>query len=302
MSVLHPRRFTALDYDRAAEEYLRSLPLEHFMEATPQATQREITVESLALLRIRRPDMQYFNELLVQYLFQGGLGQVVPDNMVILSTQLSQARTNYAVELEPARPFLVMEYVSPRSERKDYEESFRKYEQELKVPYCLLFHPENQDLRVYHHDGEHYVRLEPDLNGRCLITDLDLQVGLHQQWVRFWHQGQLLELPSELQQRLDEQARQIAAQSQQIVAQSQQMAAQSQQIVAQSQQIVAQSQQIAAQSQQIGQLQDGMQGMRDRLRHHVEKRALKAGRRDILERLPDTTDLDQLDEWLVELE
>src|SRR5262249_30499146 len=58
--------WTAADYDRAALKYSRSLPLEHFMEALPQSTQREITLESLALLRARRPEVQVFNELLVQ--------------------------------------------------------------------------------------------------------------------------------------------------------------------------------------------------------------------------------------------
>ena len=259
MSVLHPH-FTAQEYERAAAEYLRSLPLEHFMEGIPQATQREISLESFALLQTRRPDVQYFNELLIQYPFRGQMRQVVPDNMLVLGTEPIQANTNYAVELEAAGPFLVMEYVSPRSERKDYEESFRKYEQELKVPYCIQFHPGKQDLRVYRHDGERYVRLEPDMSGRCHIEELDLQVGLYQHWVRFWHQGQLLELPAELQQRLDEQA------------------------------------------QKIRQLEGQVQQMLQRLRNHVEKRALKAGRRDILERLPGITDLDQLDALLAELE
>ena len=31
-------------YEEAAQEYLHSLPLEHFMEAIEQSTQREITV------------------------------------------------------------------------------------------------------------------------------------------------------------------------------------------------------------------------------------------------------------------
>src|SRR6266404_1562104 len=212
MSVLHPRSFTALEYERAAQEYLRSLPLEHFMEAIPQATQREITLESLALLQTRRSDVQYFNELLVQYPWHGKIRQVVPDNMLIHSTEPSRACTNYALEFEAVLPFLVMEYVSPNSERKDYDESYRKYEQELKVPYCLLFHPEKQDLRVYRHDGQRYVRLEPGLHGRCQIPELELEVGIYQHWVRFWHQGQLLELPAELQQRLDQQAEQLALQ------------------------------------------------------------------------------------------
>ena len=37
------------------------------MEATPQATRRKITLESFDLLHAHRPDVQLFNELLVQY-------------------------------------------------------------------------------------------------------------------------------------------------------------------------------------------------------------------------------------------
>src|SRR5438034_581066 len=161
MSSSHAGFLTAEDYDRAAHEYQKTLPLEHYMEATPQGTQREITLESLALLKGRRADVRYFNELLVQYPFEGKLRQVVPDNMVIRSPEPSHALTSYAVELEPVPPLLVLEYVSPASERKDYEDSFHKYERELKVPYCLLFHPEDQDLRLYRHDGKRYVRMEP---------------------------------------------------------------------------------------------------------------------------------------------
>jgi hypothetical protein len=102
----------ASDYERAAEEYLRGLPLEHFMEATSQSMQREITLESLALLKTRRPDVQYFNELLILYWHEDKLEKVVPDNMVILSTQPSRARTVFNLPLEPVGPFLVIEYVS----------------------------------------------------------------------------------------------------------------------------------------------------------------------------------------------
>jgi hypothetical protein len=41
-----PRPLIALRYAEAAEAYLRSLPLEHFMEATGQSTQRKITLEA----------------------------------------------------------------------------------------------------------------------------------------------------------------------------------------------------------------------------------------------------------------
>jgi hypothetical protein len=76
-----PRALIEIAYAEAARKYLESLPLEHFMEATAQARQREITLESLALVKARRPDVQVFNELLVQYPLRGRKkpGQIVPD-------------------------------------------------------------------------------------------------------------------------------------------------------------------------------------------------------------------------------
>ena len=202
MSVTQ-RPMTAEEYDAAAWEYHQTLPMEHFMEATPQATQREIALASFALLKTRRRDVQYFSELLVQYWFGGKLRRVVPDNMLVIGDVPDHPRSSYATELEPAPPFMMLEWVSDSSEGKDYGETFRKYEQELRTPYCLCFHPDKRNWEVYRHDGQRYVQLEPDLNGRVEIPELDLRIGLHEGWIRFWHQGQLLEIPAELQQRLD---------------------------------------------------------------------------------------------------
>lgn len=52
-----PRVLVEIDYDKAAREHLRRLPPEHFMEATPQATQRKITLENLDLVKAQRPDV-----------------------------------------------------------------------------------------------------------------------------------------------------------------------------------------------------------------------------------------------------
>ncbi len=194
--------WTAADYDRAADNYVRRLPLEHFMEALPQSTQREITVESLALLRARRPEVQVFNELLIQYFFKGRLRRVVPDNMVRLSREPVHTDKSFNVELEKDQPFFVLEYVSPASHRKDYHESFRKYEGELRVPYCLIFYPEAQDLQLHHLEGEHYQRVPANADGRYAIGELDLEVGLLDGWVRFWHRGELLPLPADLEKEL----------------------------------------------------------------------------------------------------
>ena len=45
MSTAKPRAMTRSDYEQAAAEYCRSLPLEHFMESLSQSTQREITLD-----------------------------------------------------------------------------------------------------------------------------------------------------------------------------------------------------------------------------------------------------------------
>ena len=216
MSPHLPRALQDLAYEEAAQEYLRRLPLEHFMEATAQATQRKITLESLDLVAARRPEVHVFNELLVQYPVRGKrkLGQVVPDNMVVLTTERIRAGTSYNVPLEPAPPFWVLEYVSKTNRRKDYEDNFRKYERELKVPYYLVFYPETQDVTLYRHNRRRYGSVKPNRQGRYPIRELDVEVGLLEGWVRFWYEGELLPLPAELQRELDEARRRAQEASQ----------------------------------------------------------------------------------------
>jgi Uma2 family endonuclease len=205
MSTDVPRRLRESTYERAAQEYLFSLPPEHFMEATAQARQREITVASLALVKLQRPGVLYFNELLVQYprRSQRKPGQVVPDNMVVVTDQPIRATISYNVPLEPASPFWVLDYVSAHNKRKDYEANFRLFERELKVPYYLVFYPDSQELTLYRHNNRKYVTVEPNERGRHAVPELDLEVGLLNGWVRYWYRGELLLLPEELKQELD---------------------------------------------------------------------------------------------------
>jgi Uma2 family endonuclease len=151
-----PRAILEVHYEAAAEDYLRKLKPENHMEAPPQATQREITLASLALVHERRPEVQFFNELLVQYAVGNRRkpGQVVPDNMIVVHPTPLRVPGHYSLALQPAKPFWVMEYVSSCSKRKDYGESMRKYEAELKVAYYLLFYPDNQELSLFRHDAK----------------------------------------------------------------------------------------------------------------------------------------------------
>lgn len=205
-----PRILLRIEYDEAAQAYLHSLPLEHFTEATDHAKQREITLESLDLVTARRPDVRVFNELLVQYpLPDGTIGQVVPDNMVVLHDGPLEAEGSYNVPLEAARPFWTLEYVSKHNKRKDYEDNFRKYERELKVPYYLLFYPDAQELTLFQLRGRKYRSVQPNEQGRYAIADVDLEMAVLDDWVRYWYQGELLPLPADLQRDLDETRQQL---------------------------------------------------------------------------------------------
>jgi Uma2 family endonuclease len=212
MTSTKPKAIIAATYEEYAREYLSSLPLEHLTEATSQARQREITLESLALVKARRPDVHVFNELLVQYPRPSRRrpGQVVPDNMVVISEQPLEASSSYNMPVEPVGPFWVLEYVSKNNKRKDYDDNFDKYEQELKVPYFLLFYPETKDLTLYRHTGEKYASVKPNEYGRYPIPELELELALLDNWVRYWHRGELLPLPADLQRDLDQARRQVA--------------------------------------------------------------------------------------------
>src|SRR5713101_5827810 len=150
MRETEPNVITRLRYEKEAEKYLRSLPPEHFMEAYAQGTQRKITLESMDLVHAARPDVQSFNEILVQYpKSKGKIGQVVPDNMVVIHDEPLRVKGSYDLVFQPVGLFWVLEYVSKNTERKDYDDNMQKYERDLKVPYYLLFYPDNDELTLF---------------------------------------------------------------------------------------------------------------------------------------------------------
>jgi len=254
------RPWTVADYDEAAQRYCASLPPEHFMEGIGQSTQRAITLASLALLE--GPDLafQVFNELLVQYFYRGQIRQVCPDNMARRCYQPLVTGSSYICEKEPVGPFLVVEYVSPNNVRKDYHDSFLKYEQELQVPYYLLFYPEKQDLRLHRLTPTGYELVVPNAHGRLALPELDLEIALLNGWARFWFRGELLPLPAEMLHQLQE-AQERAEQEKQRAEQEKQRAEQEKQRAEQEKQRAEQAEsELARLRQLLAQLQSGSGG------------------------------------------
>lgn len=166
-------------YEEAEQRYLAALPPEHFMEATDHATQRKITVESFDVIATARPDIQCFNELLVQYPQPGKKnGQVVTDNFVVVHPEPIKARGSFNTPLQPVKPLLVMEYVSKYNVRKDYEDNYRRYEKELTVPYYLLFYPDGEEMTLFHLGEKKSVSVKPNAAKRYAIPELELEVAL----------------------------------------------------------------------------------------------------------------------------
>jgi Uma2 family endonuclease len=191
-------------YEEDARRYALSLWQEDYMESTQQATQREITLESFALIRAARPDVQCFNELLIQYPIPGQKqpGRVVPDNFVVIHPEPLGRMMSFAVATAPARPVLVLEYVSKDNYRKDYEDNLVRYEQSLRIPYYLAFYPDNEELSLFRLVGGKYEATHANDSGRLAVPELELEAAILDGWVRFWFRGELLSLPAELNAQL----------------------------------------------------------------------------------------------------
>ncbi len=294
MSAPPAQPWTREDYARDAREYYASLSLEDIMEATPQATQREVTLNSFNELKSRHPGIGYFNELLVQVRHGGKIERIVPDNMVVLGDPGQERRGSYAVELETCPLLWALEYVSRDEPEKDYASNFEKYESIFKFPYYLIFDPEQQSLLLYHlHEGR-YVPVEENSRGRLPIRELELEVGLLDGWVRFWYRGELLPVSAELR----EQMRKLHQEATALLQQNTQLQGQLEQ---RDDQLKHLDSQLKERNDQLQAQQRRADDLLTMLRTLVEARARQGGRQDILAVLATVSDPQQLHAWLTEL-
>jgi Uma2 family endonuclease len=193
-------------YEQAARDYCATLPLEHFMESTPQQTQRKLTLSAFELIHAERPDVWCYNELLIQHPTSDNrrdVVRVVPDNLVVLHDRPIIATGSFTTSVEQARLFMALEYVSESSKRKDYVENMEKYEQ-VRMPYYLMFEPEKKLIILHRWSARagRLVSVPANAADRFPIPKLDLEVGLHDDWMRFWFRNQLLPMPAELAEAL----------------------------------------------------------------------------------------------------
>jgi Uma2 family endonuclease len=216
-------------YEQAARDYCATLPMEHFMESTPQQAQRKITLSAFELIHTDRPDVWCYNELLIQHPMSDSrrdIIRVVPDNLVVLHDRPIVATGSFTTTVEQARLLVALEYVSESSKRKDYVENMERYEQ-IRMPHYLMFEPEKKLIILHRWSARagRLVSVPANAAERFPIPKLELEVGLHDDWMRFWFRGELLPLPAELKETLDRTAKELQAKQRELATARQKLGA-----------------------------------------------------------------------------
>jgi Uma2 family endonuclease len=112
-------------------------------------------------------------------------------------------RLSYVVWQEEARPYLVVELLSPGKEQEDLGKTlcdveqpptkWTVYEQILSIPYYVVFNRYTDELRYFTREGGHYGEVNPDQQ-RLWLPEAGLGLGLwtgvyqglERQWLRFY--------------------------------------------------------------------------------------------------------------------
>ena len=99
----------------------------------------------------------------------------------------SDLRLSYVVWQEKANPFIVVELLSPGTEKEDLGQTLRDaskpptkwqvYEQILRVPYYVIFDRYEDRLRIYKLNGGNYHLLELEEN-RLWLSEIGLGIGI----------------------------------------------------------------------------------------------------------------------------
>ncbi len=199
---IHDRIF----YDAQARAYQETLPLEHYMESPHQQMQRRITLASFDLIHAARPDIWCHNELLVQYPQSDvvrDIGRVVPDNLILVAARPIQGRIAFNTPYEAGDMVMAMEYVSEESKKKDFETNMTRYER-LKIGHYLIFDPVAKTVHLFKRSRvrKAYLPVKPKRSGRYPVPPLELEMGVYDDWLRYWFRGRLLPLPGELDEQL----------------------------------------------------------------------------------------------------
>lgn len=297
MSTVISDRLPLEVYERAAAEFADQFTLEDLMESTPHSRQKRIAEDSFLELQRRIPGVRVFNELLVQYRDRDRPVQVVPDEFVILNEFDQIDRSSFVVEYEVQPVFLVIEVLSPNTKMKDNEDSFKKYEKDLQVPYCIRVDPETAELKVDHWKRGRY-RPTAVAGGRHQIPELELAVAMQDGIARFWHRGELLRVSVEKSELLLQRDADLAQRDADLAQRVADLAQRDTELAQRDAELAQRDTELAQRDADLAKSDAELRKSRQKV---VRLLATAAGRSDILDML-NQADLNQLIAWEEELD
>ncbi|MHB2016645.1 MAG: Uma2 family endonuclease [Candidatus Xenobia bacterium] len=83
-------------------------------------------------------------------------------------------------------PTLIVELLSPTSEKEDRGSKMTRYEARFHAPDYYLYDTEDQRFEGYHLREGGYVRVLPDADGRIACQSLPLKLGVVGKWLRWF--------------------------------------------------------------------------------------------------------------------
>lgn len=124
-------------------------------------------------------------------------------------------------------PSLIVEFLSPSTQRADRTRKFALYRDVLKCSDYVLCKRENRSMEGFRlRDGE-YVQTKPDRNGRLRCASLPLRLGFEDGWLRFFTlEGALVPTEGERERGRADAAQALAEQAQALAEQERALAEQ----------------------------------------------------------------------------
>jgi Uma2 family endonuclease len=153
-----------------------------------------------------------------------------PDIFIVLDTEKKDRRSWVLWEEGGKYPNVVIELLSSSTATVDRGTKKDLYQNVWRLPEYYWFHPETMEFAGFRLSNGRYEALEANDCGRLVSQQLGLQLGIHEQKLRwFTSEGELIPLPEEQERLAKEQALQAEEQERQAKEQAQQQGVQERQ-------------------------------------------------------------------------
>ena len=182
--------------DEAGEEQLVYFPLTedefihpeedyHFPSNTFHGTLQRDLIDVLQRRYAQREDVGVFGDLIVKWGIKG-LRQHCPDVCVVFGLRDKEKyRSKFIVPEEGTKPAIVMEVVFPRYRTTDRQKKVKQYAR-AGIPEYIIFDRRRHrgelrdEVLGYRLEGESYVAIVPDEEGKILSPTLDIWFAMHE--------------------------------------------------------------------------------------------------------------------------